>query len=114
MSFSNWREWKIWQWVGMAAFGILLAFLYSTNRKAYDSMKEEIGDKFNKKEDNLDQEKKNTEIKEVAKNVSDLKQAEEKLQKIAVAYDDKLKDESGKGGTTDEKVDDFNNFMGRR
>lgn len=114
MSFSNWREWKIWQWVGMLSFGILLAFLYSTNRKDFETTRDEIKDKFKKKEDNLDVEQKNTEIAEVKGNKTDIEKAEEKLHKIATSYEDKIEDESNKGGTVDEKIDDFNDFMGKR
>lgn len=114
MSFSNWREWKIWQWVGMFSFGILLAFLYTSNRKGFEETRDEIKDKFNKKEDALDQEQKNTEIKKVADNVSDITIAENKIHKTVTEYESMIKDEQNKGGTVDEKVDDFNDFMGKR
>ena len=110
---SNWKQWKVWQYVGMAAFGILLVFLYFTNRKGFNDMREQVSDKFNKKEDDLEQEQKNDKIAEAKDNAASIDEAEDNIQKIAADYEQKLQ-EKAKGESTDEKVDDFNDFMGSR
>lgn len=113
MSFTNWREWKVWQWAGLVAFGILLAFLYFTNKTAFSEMSKKMKD-FQKKDDEIDNKQKEDVVVKVKDNADSLKEAEAKINATQDKYENQIAEEKSNGKPVEEKVDDFNDFMGNK
>ncbi|MGL5012942.1 MAG: hypothetical protein ACRC6V_01460 [Bacteroidales bacterium] len=110
---SNWREWKVWHWVGLASFGILLVFLYFTNKTAFSEMTKKMKD-FQKKEDEVGNKQKEDAVVKVKDNAECLKEAEARIHATLDKYTSIIEEEKTNGKSVEEKVDDFNAFMGNK